>query len=90
LTLTPAAAGATGTFAVLTQAGCSWASSTGTSWITVTGSGAGSGSASYTIGANGTAASRSGSILVAGKTATVTQAQKAGPVPPKNMRVVAQ
>jgi hypothetical protein len=88
MALTPAAAGGRGTFTVVTQTGCTWSSSTSTSWITVSGSGTGSGSASYTIGVNGSAAGRNGTILVAGRTASVTQAQKAGPVPPKNMRVV--
>lgn len=88
LSLTPAALGGAGTLTVTTQAGCTWTSSTSTSWITVTGSGTSSGTASYTVGVNATSTSRTGIILVAGRTAIVTQAQPGPPAPPTNVRVL--
>src|SRR5207237_9692930 len=69
-----AASGGTGTITVTTSAGCSWSSFSSTAWITVSGSGSGSGSVSYTVAANGTTSSRTGTILMAGKTVSFTQA----------------
>jgi hypothetical protein len=71
-----APAGATGTITVTTQAGCSWtAASNATPWITVTGGtpGSGNGTVNYSVAANTSILSRSGTITVAGQTFTVTQ-----------------
>jgi hypothetical protein len=59
---------------VTTGAGCSWSSFSPTAWITVSGSGSGSGTATYTVAANAATSSRTGTILIAGKTVGVTQA----------------
>jgi hypothetical protein len=69
------AAGESGGFSVLTQAGCSWTPSTTFSWIHITsGSGSGNGSVSYTVDANPTANPRSGTITVQGQTFAINQA----------------
>jgi lipoprotein signal peptidase len=69
-------AGSTGTLTVTVTAGsgCTWGSFSSTPWITVSGGTTGSGSATYTVAQNTTGASRSGTILVAGKTISFTQA----------------
>jgi 5-hydroxyisourate hydrolase-like protein (transthyretin family) len=66
-----------GSFDVVANAADSpWAASAGASWITlVSGSGIGSGTASFTLQANPSSiASRTGTILVADQTFTITQA----------------
>ena len=89
--VTPVASGSSGTLTVTTQAGCTWLAVSSTSWITVSGQASGSGSATYTVGANGTTASRTGTVLAAGKTITVTQsgvAPPAAPAPPSNVHII--
>jgi hypothetical protein len=69
------AAGGGGMFTVTTQAGCAWTATTGDAWITVaTASGTGTGEVSYTVQANGTGLSRSGTITAGGKSYSLTQA----------------
>ena len=69
---------------------CQWTASTGTSWITITNgaSGTGSGTVSYTIGANTTQSTRSGSLTIAGQALTVSQGVPTPPAAPGNLRVV--
>jgi hypothetical protein len=91
LSVTQGATGGSGTFTVATQTGCTWTSSASASWITISGSGTGSGTASYTVGPNTTSSSRTGSVLVAGKSATVTQGRAAAAAPPAapgNLRII--
>jgi len=52
-------------------------------------SGTGSGTVSYTIGANTTQSSRSGSLTIAGQALTVSQGVPTAPAAPANLRVVA-
>ena len=61
--------------AVTTTAGCTWTAASNDSWISVTSgsSGNGSGSVSFAAAAN-LGAARSGSLTVAGRTVTVSQA----------------
>lgn len=68
-------AGSTGTVSVSTQSGCPWTGASGASWITVTAgaTGSGNGSVSYLVLANAGAA-RTGTLTIAGRTFTVTQA----------------
>lgn len=70
------AAGSTGTITVTvaTGSGCTWSSFSSTAWVTVGGGTTGSGTATYTVAANTTTSSRTGTILVAGKTVGFTQA----------------
>jgi hypothetical protein len=70
----PAAGGAKSA-TVTAGSGCAWTATSNASWITVTsGSGTGNGTVSYTVAANSTTASRTGTLTVAGQTITVTQA----------------
>lgn len=63
---------------ITTTAACAWTARSNVSWITITTatSGTGSGAISYTVAANTLTTSRTGTITVAGKTFTVTQAGK--------------
>ena len=76
-TLSVGAAAGPGTLIAITApAGCAWAATTQTGWITLTGqntSGTGNGAVGFTVAAN-TGAERTGTIAIAGKTFTVTQA----------------
>ncbi|MEP6902348.1 MAG: Calx-beta domain-containing protein, partial [Actinomycetota bacterium] len=67
--------GANGSFGVIAQTGCAWTAGTTVGWITVTGgaSGGGNGAVTFTVAAN-TGAARTGTIIAAGLTFTVTQA----------------
>lgn len=74
LTHTVDAAGGTRTIAVTGSAGCAWTASTTQPWITIAAGAAGSGSGVVTItiaGADGPP--RSGTVVVAGQTVTITQ-----------------
>lgn len=75
------AAGGTLTVAVSAGAGCAWTASAAAAWITITAGalGAGSGSVTLSVAAN-TGAARTGTLTIAGRTFTVTQAA-AGPQP---------
>ena len=71
-----ASGGAGTTVTVTTSAGCEWTAVSNAGWLTIT-SGTpdnGSGSVNFTIAAN-TGAQRTGTLTIAGRTFTVTQAQ---------------
>jgi Viral BACON domain len=73
---TVALAGGSGTVAVTAPAGCAWSADTSSSWIKVSrgAGGSGDGSLSYTVQKlSGKATSRTGTILIAGQTFTITQ-----------------
>jgi outer membrane biosynthesis protein TonB len=77
-------AGGNGSIAVSASANsCAWTASTNANWISLTSStsGTGNGNVAFTVAAN-TAAERSATIAVAGKTFTVTQAAAPPPPPP--------
>ena len=90
---TIAAGGGSGSFTVTTGATCAWTPATTSSWVHITsGSGPASGTVGYTVDVN-PAAARTGTITVADKTYTVSQAANsaavcttaavvASPVPP--------
>ena len=65
----------TGTVSITTQSDCHWTAVSEASWIYVTSNSSGSGSqtVNYAVSANPTGASRSGTIVIAGQTFTVTQ-----------------
>jgi uncharacterized protein (TIGR03437 family) len=71
----PAAGGSAGVL-VTSGTGCSWTASSNADWITVTAgsSGDGNGTVSYTVAANTSSNSRTGSLTIAGIAYTVTQA----------------
>lgn len=70
-----AANGGTGSIAVNLNGGCPWTAVSNANWISITSgsNGAGSGTVGYSVAANGTSSSRSGSITIAGLTFNVTQ-----------------
>lgn len=65
-----------GSIAVTVAEGCSWTAAANASWIIVTSgsSGTGNGTVSYSVAANGTSLGRSASVVVGGKTFSITQA----------------
>ena len=67
--------GGAGRFTVIPASSCTWTATTSTPWITISAptSGAGTGRVNYTVAANTTAATRTGTIIVGDKTHTVTQ-----------------
>jgi hypothetical protein len=69
------ASGGPGTVQVAAQAGCAWAAISNVSWLIITSNstGTGNGTVNYSISANSSAASRSGTMTIAGKTFTVNQ-----------------
>ncbi len=75
LTSSVGTAGGPGTITVTTTAGCVWTAASNESWITIDGTpgGTGPGVVGFTVTANGGAA-RSGTMSIAGKVVTVSQA----------------
>src|SRR5262245_52970430 len=69
-------AAATGSVTVTAGTGCTWTAASNVGWITITAgaSGSGNGSVSYTVAANTSTTSRTGSMTIAGQTFNVTQA----------------
>lgn len=83
-------AGGGGANATVTAgSGCSWTAASNVSWITVSpgSSGSGNGTVSYTVAANASTTSRSGTLTVAGRTVTVTQTPQTAPAAPLNLRI---
>ena len=68
------ASGGTGSISVSTQAGCTWTTSSGATWMTITSgsSGTGNGTVNYSIASN-TGGLRTSSSTLAGRVFTVTQ-----------------
>ena len=69
------AIGGAGVVSISSAGGCAWTAVSNTTWITVNsgGSGAGNGAVGYTIAANTSANSRSGTMTIAGQVFTITQ-----------------
>jgi hypothetical protein len=69
------AGGDTGSITITTQAPCAWTASSQASWITITSntSGLGNATVTYRVDKNTTNSQRSGQLVVAGQTVTVTQ-----------------
>jgi hypothetical protein len=67
--------GGTGTVTITTMAGCSWTAAASDGWITITAgnSGQGSGTVTYSVAANASTTTRSGSVTVAGQSHAITQ-----------------
>lgn len=68
-------ASGTGSISVTAGTGCAWTAVSNDGFITVNSGtpGSGNGTVGYTVSANGTASSRTGTITVAGSTFTITQ-----------------
>jgi hypothetical protein len=77
------AAGGSGSISVQSQSTCDWAVSSDSPWITVTSgsTGRGNGVVTFAVAAN-TGAARTGTISIANRTFTVSQAAGAAPPPP--------
>jgi len=75
-TATVAASGGSGTVTVTAGSGCAWTTSSSVAWVSITSgaSGSGNGTVGYTVAANTSTTSRSGTLNIAGQTLTVTQA----------------
>jgi hypothetical protein len=73
------AAATSGSVNVSAGSGCGWSAVSNVSWITVTGgtAGNGNGAVTFSVSANTTSASRSGTLAIAGQTYTVEQASSA-------------
>ena len=75
-----AASGGTGTVAVTAGSNCSWLATSNSSFLTITSGfgGFGNGATGYSVAANSGTASRTGTLSIAGKAFTVTQAGNPG------------
>ncbi len=64
-----------GNVSINTQAGCAWSATSNDSWITITSgsTGSGNGTLNYSVSANTSNNSRTGTLTIAGKTFTITQ-----------------
>lgn len=73
------ASGGTGSVNVSASSGCNWTAGSNASWITITSgnSGNGNGTVNFAVAANTSSASRTGTLTIAGRTYTVTQAGSA-------------
>ncbi len=71
--------GGTATVTVTAPAGCSWTSAASDGWITITAgaSGNGPGTVTYSVGANASTTSRTGSLTIAGQSHGITQQGRA-------------
>jgi len=74
------AAGGTGSSAVTSAAGCNWTAQSNAAWITITSgsSGNGNGNVAFTVAPSTSSSQRSGTLSIAGRTFTVTQAASTG------------
>ena len=79
-TVSAPATGSNASISVTTGSSCAWTATSTVDWITITSgaSMAGLGSTSYTVAANVSGGVRTGTLIVAGQTITITQAAPAG------------
>ena len=71
------------TISVTAQAGCEWTATSQSSWLTVASGRSGEGNGSVTVEiAPNTGAARTGTVRIAGRTYTVSQAAMDAPAPP--------
>ena len=69
-------AAGTGSVSVTAAGGCTWSATSNSSWLTISGgaSGSGNGTTSYAVAANTSITPRTGTLTVAGRLISVTQA----------------
>jgi len=81
--------GTTSGLSVSSGTSCAWTAVSNVGWITITSgaSGSGLGGVNFVVAAN-TAAERTGTLTVAGKTVTFTQGGVPPLGPPTNLRIV--
>ena len=70
------AAGGSGSVAVTSGTGCTWTALSNAAWVTITSgaSGSGNGTVGYSVAAESTGASRTGTLTIGGQTFTIIQA----------------
>ncbi len=70
------ASGGTGSVAVTASQGCGWTALSGVPWVTVTGGspGSGNGTVNYSVAANTSGSSRTGTLTIGGQSFQITQA----------------
>ena len=85
------AAAGTANATVTTTSGCPWTATSNAAWLSVTsgGSGSGNGTVNYSVAANTTTSSRTGTLTIAGRTLTVTQAACSYTVAPTTQTLAA-
>ncbi len=78
-----AADGGSGSVTVTAPSGCAWTAASNANWITITSGapGAGNGTVQYSVAANTSTSSRTGTLTIASQTFTATQAGAAPPSP---------
>jgi hypothetical protein len=85
-------AGGTASVSVSAGAGCTWTATRAASatWITITAgaSGTGNGTVSYRVSSHRGSANRNGTLTVAGRPVTITQASPTAPNAPAGLRIV--
>ena len=88
-TKTGAPAGEAATATVSTASGCPWTATSNATWLSITtgGSGSGNGAVNYSVAANLTTSSRTGTLTIAGQTLTVTQAACSYTVSPTTLDI---
>ena len=75
--------GGVGSVNVTTAAGCAWTASSNATWIVITGGASGTGNGTVTFAvATSTTGARTGTLTIAGQTATVQQQNSQNPVGP--------
>ena len=84
-----APAGQAATATVSTTTGCPWTATSNAAWLSITngGSGSGNGTVDYSVAANLTTSSRTGTLTIAGQTLTVTQAACSYTVSPTTLDI---
>lgn len=84
LEATVGAGGGSDSIRVRSGKDCAWTATTETAWLTITAgaAGTGDGDVRWTAAANTTTAARTGTIVVAGQTVTITQQAGEAPPPP--------
>ena len=72
--------GGTGSVSVSASAGCGWTAASDTNWVTISSStsGTGNGFVSYSVSANPATNSRTATLLIAGKSVSITQQGSTG------------
>jgi hypothetical protein len=83
--------GGVGSLSVVTGTSCGWTAVSNAGWVTITAgaNGTGLGTVSYSVAANTGGGTRTGTLTIAGRSFTVTQAGGATPPgAPKNLRIV--
>jgi len=82
-TVSAPATGIAGNVTVTTASGCAWTATSNATWVTITSGASGTGNATvaYTVAVNAMTTSRTGTLVIAGQTVTITQAGNTSTTP---------